>query len=143
VSERQIEVIRHQYAAVNERDFARAMDLYAEDVVLTVPQSESVQNPGTYEGKKAVGEWFGDWFRTFAADYQFEFEEIRELGEGLIFLVASHGGTGRLSGVEVHGRNAYLYRVRDGKVSHIGFFATREEALEAAELPEWSAGEVD
>jgi ketosteroid isomerase-like protein len=143
VSEADIDVIRQQYAAVNERDFPRAMGLYAEDVVMVVPRVEGVQSPGTYRGREAVGEWFGDWFRTFAPDYRFEIEEIRELEGGLIFMRATHGGRGRLSGVEVHGENAYLYSVREGKIARVGFFASPEDALEAAALPEWSERETD
>ena len=60
----------------------------------------------------------------------------------MVFVFATHGGRGRLSGAEVRGENAYLYRVRDGKVARVGFFATREEALEAASLPEWSEDET-
>jgi ketosteroid isomerase-like protein len=143
VSEADIAIIRDQYEATNRRDFGRVMDLYSEDVVLRAPRVEGVQNPGTYEGKQAVGEWFGDWFRTFASDYRFEIQGIRELDGGLIFMFATHVGTGRLSGAEVHRENAYLYRVREGKIAEVGFFATREDALEAAALPEWSEPETD
>ena len=58
--------------------------------------------------------------------------------DGVILIYATHGGSGRLSGAEVHGETGYLYRVRGGKVSQVGFFSGREEALEAASLPEWS-----
>jgi ketosteroid isomerase-like protein len=143
VSQDPVDAIRDQYAAVNERDFERAMSRYAEDVVLRVPRLEGVQNPGTYEGKEAVGEWFGDWFRTFARDYRFEIQEMRKLAGGLIFMSATHGGSGRLSGAAVHGQNFYLYRVRAGKISHVGFFLARADALEAASLPEWSEPETD
>jgi ketosteroid isomerase-like protein len=143
VSESSLDVIREQYAATNRRDFTHVMDLYADDVVLRVPRQEGLQNPGTFEGKEVVGEWFGDWFRTFAHDYRFEIQEIRELPGGLIFMFATHGGSGRLSGAEVHSQNAYLYRVRDGKIAEIGFFGTEEEALDAVSLPEWSGAETD
>ena len=143
MTESGLDVIREQYAATNRRDFAHVMDLYTDDVVLRVPRLEGVQNPGTYEGKEAVGEWFGDWFRTFAHDYRFEIQELRELDGDLIFMFATHGGSGRLSGAEVHSRNAYLYRVRDGKIAEVGFFATQDAALEAASLPEWSGGQTD
>jgi ketosteroid isomerase-like protein len=142
VSEAEIAVIREQYEATNRRDFERAMDLYAEDVVLRAPHMDGVQNPGTYRGKRAVGDWFGDWFRTFAHDYHFEIQEIRELEGGLIFMNATHGGHGRLSGVPVSDSNAYLYRVRGGRIAEVGFFATDEDALEAASLPEWSETET-
>jgi len=137
-----IDVVTDQFAATNERDFERAMALYSDDVVLIV-SGQAGPNPGAFEGKQAVGEWFGDWFRTFDRDYSFEIEEARELPEGPVFIFARHGGSGRLSGVEVRGANAYLYRVRAGRISRVGFFATQEEALEAAGLPEWSGAETD
>lgn len=142
MSQADVDVVIDQFEAVNERDFARAMDHYAEDVVLVVPRVENLQNPGIYEGRQAVGEWFGDWFRTFDRDYRFEIKEARELG-GVVFLFATHGGHGRLSGAPVSGENAYLYRVRDRRISRVGFFATRDDALEAASLPEWSEAETD
>jgi ketosteroid isomerase-like protein len=131
VSAEDIEVVRDQFKATNERDFERAMALYADDVVLVVPSGEGiVVNPGTYEGKEAVGRWFGDWFQAFGRDYHFDIDEAREIGD-LVFIHATHRGTGRASGVEVHGENSYLYRVRDGKVAGVGFYATREDALAA------------
>jgi ketosteroid isomerase-like protein len=141
VSQADVDLVLEQFEAVNERNFARAREIYADDVVLIVP-GEGIQ-AGTFEGKMAVGEWFGDWFSTFDRDYRFEIDEARELPEGPIFLHARHGGRGRLSGAEVSGENAYLYRVSEGKVRRVGFFATREEALQAASLPEWSEPETD
>jgi ketosteroid isomerase-like protein len=144
VSEKDMAVIREQYDATNRRDFSRAMELYADEVVLIVPPSiEGIQNPGTYRGKDAVGEWFGDWFRTMSRDYSFEIQEMRELEGGLILMSATHGGSGRRSGVPVQGENNYLYRVRDGEITEVGFFGSREDALQAASLPEWSESETD
>jgi ketosteroid isomerase-like protein len=92
VSQADVDVVLDQFAGVNERDFGRVMDHYADDVVLVI--EEGFLNTGTFEGKQAVGEWFGDWFPTFG-DYHFDIEEARELEEGPIFLVASHRGSGR------------------------------------------------
>jgi ketosteroid isomerase-like protein len=141
VSEGDVEVLRDQFAAVNERDFPRAMGHYADDVVLVI--QDWGPNPGTYEGKEAVGEWFGDWFGTFDRDYRFEITEARALDEGLILLLATHGGKGRASGAEARMETAYLYRVESGKVKRVQLFLTRADALEAATLPEWSRREVD
>jgi ketosteroid isomerase-like protein len=142
MSEEDIAVVREQFEAVNSRDFPRAMDLYADDVRLFASH-ESGPKAGVYEGKEAVGEWFGDWFRSFAPGYRFEIQEARELDGGVIFLFATHAGRGRVSGVEVRGETAYLYRVLAGKVSQVGFFSGREEALEAVSLPEWSEAKTD
>jgi ketosteroid isomerase-like protein len=136
-----VEVLREQFAATNERDFARAMTFYSDDVVLVV--EEGFLNTGTFEGKEAVGEWYGDWFRAFDTDYRFKIEEIRELRPGLVFMTASYGGSGRSSGVQVRDRRSYLYRVDQGKIRRIQFFLTSQAAMEAASLPEWSGTKTD
>jgi ketosteroid isomerase-like protein len=136
-----VDVIRRQFAATNDRDFEAAMHYYADDVVLVI--EEGFLNTGTFEGKQAVGEWFGDWFRAFDIDYRFTIDEIRELEPGLVYLSASYGGSGRVSGVEVSDRRAYLYRVEDGKITRVQLFMTREEALDVASLPEWSGAQTD
>jgi ketosteroid isomerase-like protein len=134
MSQQDIEVVVDQFAGVNERDFARVMDHYAEDVVLFVPP-DAFLNPGTFEGREAVGEWFGDWFRNFELDYRFEIEEVRDLGE-FVYVDARHHGRGRSSGAEVQDRNGYLYTVRAGKVVRVEIYDSPADALEAAGLPE-------
>ena len=129
-----VDVVRDQFAAVNERDFPRAMSLYAEDVVLVVDSGAFLEH-GVFEGREAVGEWFGNWFATFEPDYRFEIEEARDLG-GRVFIDASHRGRGRGSGAEVRGRTGYLYTVRDGKVARAELYSTPAEALDAARARE-------
>lgn len=119
-----------QFAAVNERDFERAMALYAEDVELFVDPRAYLES-GRAKGRDEVGEWFGNWFRTFERDYRFVIEETRDLGDAVL-LVASHHGRGRASGAEVHGENGYLYRIREGKIVGVEIYPGRVEALEAS-----------
>jgi ketosteroid isomerase-like protein len=134
------EVVREQFAATNEREFDRAMAFYADDVVLVVDEGWGITS-GRFEGKAAVGEWFGDWFRQFAPGYRFEIIEARDLGGGVVFLDAKHGGSGRASGVTIGSESGYLYRVVNGKIIQAQLFSTPAEALEAASLPEWSGSQ--
>jgi ketosteroid isomerase-like protein len=131
MSQQDVDVVRDQFQAVNERDWARAMGHYAEDVVLVVTSSFGLQI-GTFEGKERVGDWFGDWFGTFDRDYHFDIQEAIELEDGLVYVHAAHGGRGRLSGAEVSDETFYLYRVSDRRVARVELFGTREEALAAA-----------
>lgn len=142
MSQDPVEVVRDQFEAVNERDFPRAMGHYADDVVLVVAPAWGI-TAGTYEGREAVGEWFGDWFRAFADDYRFEIMEARELGGGAVYVAARHRGSGKASGIGVHAETGYLYRVVRGKVTRVELYGAPAEALEAASLPEWSDGETD
>jgi ketosteroid isomerase-like protein len=130
VSEADVEVVLDQFAATNERDFARAMSFYADDVVLVVHPDAFLQS-GSFRGSEAVGGWFGDWFATFEPGYRLVIEEARDLGD-VVFLTASHRGRGRISGVDVQGRTGYLYTVRDGRIVRVELYASPAAALEAA-----------
>jgi ketosteroid isomerase-like protein len=129
-----VEVVLDQFAAVNERDFPRAMALYAEDVELVVDVDAFLES-GTFRGREAVGEWFGNWFATFEPGYRFEIDEARDLGDKVL-LIARHRGRGRASGVEVRGETGYLYEVRDGTVTRAELFASGAKARHAAGLAE-------
>jgi ketosteroid isomerase-like protein len=130
VAREDVEVVLDQFAAVNERNFERAMSLYAEDVELVVDPRAFLEG-GTFKGRDAVGEWFGNWFRTFEPGYRFDIEEARDLGDAIL-LVASHQGRGRTSGAEVKGQTSYLYRVRDGRIARAEIHASRDDALGAS-----------
>jgi ketosteroid isomerase-like protein len=134
MSQENVEVVNDQFAATNARDFPRAMSHYAEDVELVVDPNAFLE-PGTFKGRQAVGKWFGNWFTTFEPGYRFDIEEVRDLGE-VVFLIASHHGRGRTSGVEVHGQTGYLYTLRGGKIVRLELFPSREKTLEAAGLSE-------
>jgi ketosteroid isomerase-like protein len=142
VSRDPVDVVRAQYAATNERDFERAMESYADDVVLVVDEGWGIPS-GTYEGKAAVGEWFGDWFRQFAPGYHFDITEARDLGGGGVLLVARHSGAGRASGAAIGGESGYLYRVVGDKIVRVEMFITPADAMNAASLPEWSESKTD
>ena len=134
MSEENVEVVRDQFAATNARDFGRAMSYYAEDVVLVVDRNAFLES-GTFKGRDAVGQWFGNWFATFEPGYHFEIDEARDLGD-VVLLIASHHGRGRTSGVEVRGQTGYLYRLRGGKIVRLELHRDRAQALEAAGLRE-------
>lgn len=134
MSQANVEMVRDQFAATNERDFPRAMSHYAEDVELVVHPDAFLQG-GTFSGRHAVGQWFADWFKTFEPGYHFQIEEVRAFGE-LVLLFATHRGRGRASGAEVHGQTGYVFTVRDGKVARLELYPGRAEALEAAGLRE-------
>jgi ketosteroid isomerase-like protein len=127
-----VEVVLDQFAATNKRDFPRAMSYYAEDVELFADPAAFLSG-GRFQGRKAVGQWFADWLMTFEPGYRFDIEEAREVGD-VILLVASHHGRGRSSGVEVESRTAYIYEVRDGKVTSAALYGSREDALQSVGL---------
>lgn len=129
--EAEIEVLRDQYAAVNERDWGRAMSLYADDVELFIPGSGL--KAGTFVGKDAVGDWYGDWMAMFDRDLHFEIREIVELEDGSLLLFADHRARGRASGVELEEPVVWRYWLRGGKIVRVAGFESVDEALALAE----------
>ncbi len=111
-----VELIRNHYTATNERDFERAMSDYAEDVALVVLAGLGT---GVFEGRDAVGGWFGDWFGTFDRDAHFELTELSQRPDGRVLVIADFKGRGRESGARADGTVVWLYRVRDGKIAHV------------------------
>ena len=116
MSSADVELIRDHYAASNERDFARAMSHYADDVMLV---AYGGLTPGVYEGKEAVGRWFGDWFSTFDHASRFEITELTEHEDGRVLLAADMHAVGKGSGLEVVSEVVWRYRLRDGKIVHV------------------------
>ncbi len=135
MSQQNVEIVRRLFDATNLRDFAAAMDLYDEAVVLVVDGGVLPTNAGTFCGRDAVGSWFGDWFRSFGADYRFDIEEARAVGER-VFVVARHYGRGRASGVALDWSVAYAYSVKAGRIVRIEMYTDRADALTAVGLQE-------
>jgi ketosteroid isomerase-like protein len=132
MSQENLEVVRDQYAATNERDFKRVMSHYAEDVELVVYFQDI--RAGTFKGRDATGRWFGDWLSSFDREARFDLKELTELEDGSVLVVADHHARGRASGAEVHGTVVWLYRLREGKIIRVEGYPSRDDALEAAGL---------
>jgi ketosteroid isomerase-like protein len=123
MSEQNVQVVVKQFEDVNVRDFPAAMEAYADDVTLVFHGDGLLRQTAT--GREAVGEWFGDWFRQFGRDYRFDIEEARGAGDR-VFIRATHRGRGRESGVPVEETWAYLYGVRDGRVTQVELWNDRD-----------------
>jgi ketosteroid isomerase-like protein len=104
------------------------MSHYADDVELVIP-SAGFLVAGTFHGRDAVGRWFGDWFGAFDRDLRFDIHEISELRDGSYLIVADVVGRGRTSGASAGATVFWVYRLREGKVIHLEYFVSREEAV--------------
>ena len=65
-----------------------------------------------------------------------EVEELTELGEGRVLLVARYLGRGKRSGIDLDRRISSVHRLRDGKIASVRDYPSREEALEDVGLPQ-------
>ena len=130
-------IVRAHFENTNARRFGAAMQSYDPNVELVVSEDVAV-DPGVYRGADAVGEWFGSWFRTFAANYQLDVVELIPVDDAVVTTV-DHRGVGRRSGVEVTTRYYNVYWIRQNKIVRLAVFRERPEALEAVGLSEHPA----
>jgi ketosteroid isomerase-like protein len=123
-----VEAIRLSIEAFNHGDFDAAAAVFAQDPVWdTSPIGLAV-----YEGRDGVRDFLAEFAGAYE-DYEMVLEEIQDLGNGVVFYVASHrgrpaGGTGF---VEL--RHSYTVITADGLVARVTVRADIDEARDAAE----------
>jgi ketosteroid isomerase-like protein len=88
----------------------------------------------TYTGLEGLRQAWIDWLEPWSSYFD-ELEDAVDLGDR-VMLVGHHRGKRRDSEAEVEMFAAAIYTVKDGKVSHVAYYADRAEALEAAGLSE-------
>jgi len=71
-----------------------------------------------------------------AEDPHVEVEELEDLGEGRVLVVARYLARGKSSGIELDRRIASVHRLSEGMIVSVGDYPSRREALEAVGLEE-------
>jgi uncharacterized protein len=122
--------IRDAYAAFAEGDVETLRDFWHEDAIYVNPPY--AMEGGTREGRDAVVEIWNGLHSLFEYD-SVEVQEITEGPEGVLVVVRYHG-RGKASGAPVDVPMAHVVSMRDGRVTRLAWYGTREEAAEAAGL---------
>jgi ketosteroid isomerase-like protein len=116
--------------AFNRRDLDSVLD----DLDPEVRLDEWQEAPGaqSFHGHEGVRTALDSWFETWEW-MQVDIEEVREVGDRVLFTLHQRA-KGRGSGIEIEITSWNVYSFRDGKVSRMQLFTSREPALEAAGL---------
>jgi ketosteroid isomerase-like protein len=119
--------------AVNAGDIDAVMDLYAPDAVLDLPGVFGEPGVlGTHEGRAAIRALFEEWLGAYD-EFRMEFEERRNLGNGVIFAVTIQRGRPRDSTGWVQLRYGAVSTVVDGLIARLTAYLDVDEARAAAE----------
>jgi ketosteroid isomerase-like protein len=133
MSEENVEIVRRALDAFSRSDRASVEPLLHPDV-----EWRTVLGPllgvETVSGRDAVLRFGLQEIPDAFEDLRVEIEEVRDLGEGRVLLVARYLGRGRRSGVELDERISSIHRLRDGMIVSVRDYPSRREALEAAGL---------
>jgi ketosteroid isomerase-like protein len=117
--------------AMNRRDIEGLLRLMDPEIVW---DHRLADLQGKIVGREAVAGWVADLYEHFQVA-EIDCPDVRDLGDRVLGLGTIRAiGTG--SGVETELTFATVARFRDGRMTHYIDFGDRDQALEAAGLPE-------
>jgi ketosteroid isomerase-like protein len=110
------------------RDFDAMMRFFAPDAVWDA----SSAGVGNFEGAAAIRSFLEEWIGAYE-EYEYNQEEGQDLGNGVLFAVASLGGRPASSGGRVQERRSYTVTWTEGMIARVVGRADIDEARVAAE----------
>jgi ketosteroid isomerase-like protein len=133
VSQENVELVREWMRACNGADAEGAVALC--DPAFEMTESPTLPGPASTSGLDALRRYFAGAQRHWS-EWDWQEEEVRDIPPDKVFVIALLRLRGRRSGIWVEHRWAYLFTVRDGKLSRQDSFDDKAQALEAARLSE-------
>jgi ketosteroid isomerase-like protein len=127
MSQESVEVVRAAFLAFAEGGQTSVFGFLAEDVEWRV--RVDLPDADVYRGRDGVQQLFAR-FNDVMGSIWFKAEEFIDAGDRVV-VPLRWGGRGKGSEVEFEEREAWIYTVRDGKISQIIEYASREQALDA------------
>jgi ketosteroid isomerase-like protein len=110
------------------RDYDAAMRFFAPDGVVDLSGTAL----GTYEGHAAIRAFLEEWVGAYD-DFQFEFEEVHDLGNGVAFAVVVQTARPAGSTGSLQGRYGAVAIWVDGLCERVTNYADIDQARAAAE----------
>jgi hypothetical protein len=85
---------------------------------------------------RRIRRWFSELDEVWA-ELSLEVEEIRDLGEGRVFVLSPFHAVGLESGVPIDQPQGFVFTIEGGNLALAWGFASRAQAFEAAGLSKW------
>jgi ketosteroid isomerase-like protein len=132
VSEENLDLVRRQIQAFNDRDIPALESIFSEDFAYRLIGGFADLMGTEFRGRAAVA-WLKEWTETI--DARAEIEMIRQVDQQVLTIVQI-AATGAASGVGTTLRVGQVYSFRDGHISALDAYYTPDEALKAVGLEE-------
>jgi uncharacterized protein len=133
-----VEIVKRAIDAFNRAGLGELEGAFTSyDADIRFEEDPKLPEAGTYEGVEAVRSYFVRFLESFE-DYRFEIEQVLDAGDKVLVFNCQRG-RGKGSGAPVEMHNAWLFVLREGKITKIRPYWDRAEALTAAGLSERDA----
>jgi ketosteroid isomerase-like protein len=133
MSEENLERLRQVTDAFNRRDLAAFLSCC--DPNVEIVSSRVLIGAPTYRGREAVERFFRDMAVAWE-ELRVEPRDILPAGPEAFVVVAEASGKGKTSRASLESRRAAHIELSQGKAQRCEFFASEQDALEAAGLSE-------
>ena len=121
-----LELVGRAFEAANRRDLDAVVNSFAEDAIF-----DGRALGDRFDGRAAIRSFLEDWFGAYE-ELEFGIEEVRDLGNGVVFVVVVQNGRPAGSGGHLQQREGWvLVWVRD-LITRLTIFEV-DEARAAAE----------
>jgi uncharacterized protein (TIGR02246 family) len=121
-----VELVRRQAEAANRRDLDAVMSSFAPDAVF-----EGRALGESFEGRAAIRSFIEYWFGMYE-ELEYGLEEVRDLGNGVVFAVVTQNGRPVGSAGHVRQREGWVYVWVGGLIARLTT-SEIDEARAAAE----------
>jgi ketosteroid isomerase-like protein len=128
-----LDFVRSLYAAWERGDYS-SVEWAHPDIEFVIADGPS---PGTWKGLAGMAEGYRDFLGAWE-EFRTEVDEYRELDDERVLVLVSYRGRGKTSGLELgqmRQKGAALFYVRSDKVTRLGLYWVRENALAHLGLP--------
>jgi ketosteroid isomerase-like protein len=133
MSQQNVEVVQRGWAAFLSGGTQATLDGWTEDCVFE--EFQEMPDSGRYVGHAGVLEAVQHFTEAWG-DLTFEPLEFIDVGDDQVIAVVGYRGRGRSSGAPMKTPVAWLYHLRDGRIARARAFISKQQALEAAGLPD-------
>jgi ketosteroid isomerase-like protein len=130
MSKENVEAARHGFEALERGGVEAFLEFIDPEFETTTPPELTVE-PATYRGREGLRRYFESFYEIME-EVRFEPEEFIDAGEQVV-IPARLVARGRDTGIEAVQQLVMVWTIRNGKGLRVETYATREEALAAAE----------
>jgi ketosteroid isomerase-like protein len=122
-----LELVRDGFARLADEGYEAMAPLIHPEFEMETPSSLAAE-PQRYEGIDGFRRWWTSFLEVMDT-VTLEGREFHELGPGRVAVEAAIRAVGGASGIETTQDVVLVITVRDGKMAHIDFAPTLEEAM--------------
>jgi uncharacterized protein (TIGR02246 family) len=125
-----VELLRRAFEAANRGDLDAVASSFAEDATF-----DGRGVPDHYEGRAAIRSMLEEWFGSYE-ELEFGLEEVRELGNGVVFAVVVQNGRPVGSASYLRQREGWVFVWRRGLIARLTTSEVDEARAAAERLAE-------